>query len=156
MTTLSYCPELMVNGSTLKLGIKLAAVKSMRNMASVEYRFEVDCCLWHPTGTFTYSVSDLCFDIAAFERFAHELREFQEGRRQDAALRNVGDMMVFKIEGNSRNVMATLNIREYLAPAMATLDAKVEVDYDLFINRLPGEIEGFVNEIRLIEPPELD
>jgi hypothetical protein len=38
---------------------------------------------------------------------------------------------------------------------MTTLNAKIEVDYDLFVNRLPGDAERFVDEIRLIEPAKL-
>lgn len=61
--------------------------------------------------------------------------------------------MVLNVKGTSRNFTAELNIREYFAPTMATLHApEIEVDYDLFVNRLPGDIDRFVEEIRLIEP----
>ena len=109
----------------------------------------------HPTGNLTYSVVDLCFDIEAFERFSQELRHVQQGKRRDAALRNVGDMMVLRGEREPQNFIVTFNIREYLAPTMTTLNAKIEVDYDLFVNRLPGDAERFVDEIRLIEPAKL-
>jgi hypothetical protein len=154
MTVLPSRPELIVNYSILNLRIKLASVQCMANAAWIEHRFEVDCRLRHPTGSFTYSVSNLCFDLKSFERFTKELRDLQQGRRSDAALTNVGEMLSLRVGGNSRNFTATLNIREFLAPAVATLNAKIEIDYDLFVNRLPGEVERFVDEIRLIEPAQ--
>jgi len=155
MTTLPFRPGLIISNSILNLRITLASAESQGNQAWIEHRFEVDCRLRHPTGSFTYSVSNLCFDVKSFDRFSQQLRELQQGARQDAALRNVGDMMVLQLEGNSRNFMATLNIREYLAPTMASLNAKIEVDYDLLVNKLPGEIDRFVEEILLIEPLDL-
>ncbi len=67
-------------------------------------------------------------------------------------LKNVGEMVVLRLAGDSRKLLATFDIREYLAPSMATLTATFEVDYDLFVNKLRGEIDRFVEEIRLVEP----
>jgi hypothetical protein len=67
-------------------------------------------------------------------------------------LKNVGEMMVLQLEGDARKLVARLNIREYLAPSIAQLDASFDVDYDLFVNQLPGKIAGFVEELHQIEP----
>ena len=154
MTTLPFRPELIISHSILNLRITLASVEAGLNKAWAEYRFEVNLCLFHPTGTFTYSVSNLCFDVESFARFSRELKEFQGGERQDAALRNVGDMLVLRVQGNSRSFMAQLKIREYLAPTIASLTAEVELDYDLLVNKLPPEIDRFVEQIRLINPAQ--
>jgi len=37
----------------------------------------------------------------------------------------------------------------------ATLASSLEVDYDLFVNKLVGEVERFVGELRLVEPDEV-
>jgi hypothetical protein len=146
-------PELRINYSPkLDLRIALASVQGYGGIASPEYRFQIDCLLRHPTGCFTYSVSNLCFEPESFVRFSGELRELQQGLGQAASLRSVGDMMVLRLEGNSRKFLATLDIREYLAPSMATLNATIEVDYDLFVNKLQAEIERFVEGIRQVEP----
>ena len=155
MKTLLSRPELTLNYSILNLRIKLASILSMGEVAWPEYRFEVECRLWHPTGAFTYSVSDLCFEVDSFERFSHEIRNVQQGKRRDAALSNVGDMMVLPVEGDSRKFLAAHNVREYLVPTMASLQAKFELDYDIVVNRLPGDLDRFVAEIRLIDPVEL-
>jgi hypothetical protein len=36
---------------------------------------------------------------------------------------------------------------------MATLNATLEVDYDLFVNKLRGEVDRFIEELRAIQPP---
>jgi len=61
-------------------------------------------------------------------------------------------MMVLRLEGNSRELLATLDIREYLAPAMATLNATIEVDHEFFVNKLWAEIDRFVEGIRQADP----
>ncbi len=45
--------------------------------------------------------------------------------------------MVLHLAGDSRKLLATLDIRGYLA---------------LFVNKLRGEIDRLVEEIRLVEP----
>jgi hypothetical protein len=57
-------------------------------------------------------------------------------------------MKVLRLEGNSRKFLATLDIREYLAPSMPTLNAPIELDYDLFVNKLRAEIDRFAEGIR--------
>jgi hypothetical protein len=61
-------------------------------------------------------------------------------------------MVVLRLEGNSRKLEATLDIKEYLAPKVATLKATFEVEYDLFVNKLSGEIERFMEDLRNVEP----
>jgi len=112
----------------------------------------MDCRLRHPTGSFRYSANDLYFDLESFERFSAELQGVQQSLRQEAALKDVGQMVVLRLEGNSRALQATLEVREYLAPSMATLRATFEVDYDLFVNKLLGEINRFIEELRNVQP----
>jgi hypothetical protein len=146
-------PELVINSAPiLDLRIALAFVQGYENVAPPEYRFEVECRLRHATGSFTYSVHDLCFDLKSFAKFSEELRAMQQGSRRNAALKNVGDMMVFRLEGNSHKLAATLDVRECLAPSMVSVHATLEVDYDLFVNKLRGEMDRFVEELRQIEP----
>jgi hypothetical protein len=157
MTTPFNRPEIIINYSPmLDLRITLVRAQSYEGISLPEYFFEVDCRLRHPSGSFTYSVSDLCFDPKSFVRFSEELRGLQQGLRQEAALKNVGEMMILSLKGNSHELLATLYISEYLAPRMATLNASFEVDYDLFVNKLRGEIDRFVEEIRQVEPSPLE
>jgi hypothetical protein len=146
-------PDLVINyAPQLDLRIAFASARNFGGLAPPEYRFEVECRLRHPSGSFTYSVTDLCFEPQAFAQFCEELHAMQRGLRRDAALKNVGEMMVLQLEGDTRKLVARLNIREYLAPSIAQLDASFDVDYDLFVNQLPGKIAGFVEELDQIEP----
>ncbi len=111
------------------------------------------CRLRHPTGTCSYSANDLYFDLESFERFSEELQRLQQGLRQEAELKDVGQMVALRLAGDSRKLLATLDVREYLAPSMATLNATFEVDYDLFVNKLRREIDRFVEDIRQAELP---
>jgi choline kinase len=153
MPTPSYKPELVINYSpALDLRITFVYAQGYEEVSLPEYRFAVDCLLRHASGCFTYSVSDLCFDIKSFASFSTELQGLQQGLSQQASLKNVGEMMVLRLEGNSRGLRATLNIREYLAPQMATLNAILDVDYDLFVNKLRVEVDRFVEELRQMQP----
>ena len=146
-------PQLIINyAPELDLRITFTHAQGYGGIASAEYRFEVDCRLRHARGSFTYSVSDLCFDLQSFSKFSKELQGMQQGLRQEAALKSVGKMMVLRLEGNSRALNATINIRESLAARLATLNATVDVDYDLFVNKLRGELDRFLEEVRQIEP----
>ena len=152
MATFLGRPELVINyAPELDLRIAFASAQGYGEVALPEYRFEVECRLRHSTGSFTYSVSNLCFDLESFARFSRELGGLQQGLRQDAALRNVGEMMILRLEGNSRKLQATLDVREYLAPSMASLHAAFDVDYDLFVNKLRREIDRFIEELRQVE-----
>ncbi len=146
-------PEVVINYSPkLDLRISLLAAQGYGRIAHPSYRFEMDCRLRHPTGSFSYSANDLYFDLESFERFSAELQGVQQSLRQEAALKDVGQMVVLRLEGNSRALQATLEVREYLAPSMATLNTTFEVDYDLFVNKLLGEINRFIEELRNVQP----
>src|SRR5579863_5629193 len=120
-------PQLIINyAPELGLRITFAHAQGYGGIASPEYRFEVDCRLRHSTGSFTYSVSDLCFDLQSFSKFSKELQGMQQGLRQEAALKSVGKMMVLRLEGNSRALNATINIRESLAARLAMLNATLD------------------------------
>ncbi len=136
----------------LDLRITLVRAQGYEGISLPEYFFEVDCRLPHPTGSFTYSFSHLCFEPRSFTTFSEELRGLQQGLRGEATLKNVGEMMVLSLKGNSRELLATLDIREYLPPSTWTLSATLEVDYDLFVNKLCREVDRFVAEIREVRP----
>jgi hypothetical protein len=91
----------------------------------------------------------------SFARFGQELHGIQQGARNDAVLKAVAEMLELRLQGNSRKLQAELKIREYIAPHVATLTSTLEVDYDLFVNKLVGEFENFVSDLRLLEPDEV-
>ena len=62
---------------------------------------------------------------------------------------------MLRLTGNSRELQAELAIREYIAPRLATLTATIDVDYDLFVNKLVGEVGRFVAELRDVEPEDV-
>jgi hypothetical protein len=145
-------PELVVNyDARLDLRIKLASVNRQGGFVATEYRFEVDCQLRHATGSFSYVAKDLCYEAESFERFSWELEQMRRGQNNNATLRSVGEMMVLRLEGDSRGLQAQLEIREYLAPTMARLSAALQVDYDLFVNKLQAEVERFAAELKSLE-----
>jgi len=146
-------PEIIINYSPkLDLRITLVRAQSYEGISHPEYFFEADCRLRHPSGSLTYSFSHLCFEPRSFTQFSEELRGLQQGLRKEAALKNVGEMMVLRVKGDSRELLVTVDVREYLPPSSWTLSAALEVDYDLFVNKLRGEIDRFVEEIRQVEP----
>jgi len=156
MLTALNRPEIVINYSPkLDLRIALVEVQSHEEVSLPECFFEVDCRLRHPSGTFTYCFSHLCFEPKSFARFSEELRSLQQGLGKEAALKNVGEMMVLSIKGDTRDLLVTLDVREYLPPSSWTLNATLEVDYDLFVNKLRGEIDRFVEEIHQVEPTSL-
>jgi hypothetical protein len=61
-------------------------------------------------------------------------------------------MTVFRLEGDFRKLKATLYTRESIAANIATMRATLAVDYDLFVNKLRGDVARFVEELRQIEP----
>src|SRR5258708_29869176 len=139
MTTPLSRPEVVINYSPkLDLHITLLAVQGYGRVALPDYRFEMDCRLQHPTGSFSYSANDLYFDLESFERFSTELQGVQQGLRQEAALKDAGQMVVLRLEGNSRALQATLEVREYLPPSMPKLNAPFELHSTFFFTKLPG------------------
>jgi len=149
-------PQIVINYSPeLDLRIRCVSACHYRDAGGEEYRFEVKCRLRHPSGSFEYSCADLCFDINSFARFEQELRNVQQGAGDQAALKNVGERFVLRLTGNSRELQAELAIREYIAPRLATLTATIDVDYDLFVNKLVGEVGRFVAELRDVEPEDV-
>lgn len=152
----SDLPQITINYSPkLDLRIQCVSAERYRHVGSVEHRFQVQCKLRHPSGTFEYCVADLCFDVDSFMRFAEELRGIQQGAGDRAALRNVGDMLVLSVAGSPGHFQVELKIREYMAPHVTTLTAKLEVDYDLFVNKLAEEMARFAGDLRLVQPDEV-
>lgn len=149
-------PQIAINYSP-KLDLRLRCVSAhrIRQAGWVEYRFEVKCRLPHPSGSFEYSAADLCFDIESFARFGQELLGIQQGKGNQAELKSAGEMLALRLAGNSRKFHAELKIREYLAPHVATLTSVLEVDYDLYVNKLAREVESFVAELRRVVPDDI-
>jgi hypothetical protein len=153
MTPPLNLPQVVINYSPkLDLRIALVAAQGYGGIAHPDYRFAVECRLLHPTGSFSYSANDLYFDLESFENFSAELQGMQQGLRKQAALKDVSQIVTLRLEGNSRALRATLDIRESLTPTMATLSASFDVEYDLFVNKLRGEIDRLVEDLRTVEP----
>jgi hypothetical protein len=122
-----------------------------------EYFFEVKCHVRHPSGYFEYFVDHLCFQPDAFTAFAAGLRCMQQGKANRATLENVGEMLVFQIETRARKLLLTLNIKEYMPPeGSAGLSLSINVDYDLFVNKLVSSVEEFVKNLRGVELEKVD
>jgi hypothetical protein len=103
----------------------------------------------HPTGQFEYDVHHLHFADTDLANFAEGLRRMQQGTADEAHLRSQGGMFVFLLERKGRALRASLNIREYIPrDGSANLSFASEVDYDLFVNRLPDAVEQFVRELQ--------
>jgi hypothetical protein len=152
----SDLPQITINYSPkLDLRIQCVRAERYRHVGHVEHRFEVKCRLRHPSGTFEYFVADLCFDLDSFSRFEEDLRGIQRGEGNRASLRNVGDMMVLSLAGSPRHFQAELKIREYMAPHITTLTSTLDVDYDLFVNKLATEMQRFASDLRLVQPDEV-
>jgi hypothetical protein len=110
-------------------------------------------CSWrHPSGTFGYSADNLYFGLDGFERFAEALQRLQQGLRQEAALKDPGEMVVLRPERKANSLLANVDIREHQPPSMAQLHVVLEVDYDLFVNKLKREVDRFLAELREIMP----
>jgi len=146
-------PELIINyAPTLDLRIVLAEARGFGNVATPEYRFELNCHVRHAMRTLQYRDPRVFFDLNAIQRFLKQLKGMQLGTMRQASLTDPGDMVVFRLESNPPTLLATLDIREYLPPSSFTLHERQEVDYDLFVNKLGAEVERFVDEIRQVKP----
>jgi|SRR5579864_667454 len=146
-------PELFINYSPqLDLRITFAEAVHYGGLARPDYRFEMNCCWRHPSGTLGYSADNLYFGLDGFERFAEELHRLQQGLRQEAALKDPGETVVLRLERKNNILLANFDIREYLPPSLAKLHVVLEVDYDLFVNKLKREVDRFLDQLREIKP----
>ena len=146
-------PALIINYSPqLDLRITFAEAVHYGGLARPDYRFEMTCSWRHPSGTFSYSADNLYFGLDGFERFAEELQRLQQGLRQEAALKDPGEMVVLRLERKGNTLWANFDIREFLPPSVAQLHVVLEVDYDLFVNKLKSEVDRFVEQVREIRP----
>jgi hypothetical protein len=153
MTIPDQRPALTINySSQLDLRITLAEAVHYGGLARPDYRFEMNCCWRHPSGTLGYSADNLYFGLDGFERFAEELQRLQQGLTQEAALKDPGEMVVLRLERKGNTLWANFDIREHLPPSVAQLHVVLEVDYDLFVNKLKSEVDRFVEEVREIKP----
>ena len=151
MTTGDQRPELVINYSPqLDLRIAFAEAVHYGGLARPDYRFEMNCCWRHPSGTFGYSAHNLYFGLDGFESFAEELQGLQQGLTQEAALKDPGEMVVLRLERKNNTLFANFDMREYLPPSLAKLHVVLEVDYDLFVNKLKREVDRFLAELRQI------
>lgn len=140
-------PRLIINcSSDFELQFRSAPLE---RSPAADHPLAVTCILRHPTGRFEYDVHHLYFAEADLTKFAAELRGVQQGASAEATLRNSGEMFMFRLERKGRTLRATLNIREYIPrDGSASLSFASEVDYDLFVNKLPEAVEHFVRDLR--------
>jgi hypothetical protein len=146
-------PELFINYAP-ELDLSLTCVRVQKyEVASPEYRFEVNCRIRHPTGHFDYFADDVCFEPDSFAVFAEELRNIQRGRADSAALKSIGEMLVLKFDRTGRQLLLTLNIRDHIPLGkMANLSMAIDADYDLFVNKLGQKVEEFLADLREVKP----
>ena len=108
-------PQLSINYAP-ELDLSLTCVRVQKyEVASPEYRFEVNCRIRHLTGHLEYFAKDLCFEPDGFARFAEELHSIQRGAADSAALKSVGEMLVFQLDRRRRKLSLRLSIREVFA-----------------------------------------
>jgi hypothetical protein len=146
-------PQLSINYAA-ELEFSLTCIRAQKyEVVSPEYRFEVRCRVRHPTGYFEYFAQDLCFEPDSFAQFAEGLRNVHRGTADSAALKNVGEMLVFQLDRRGRQLRLKLNIRESLPPGeLASLSMAVDADYDLFVNKLGQRVEEFIANLREVSP----
>jgi hypothetical protein len=149
MTPLSG-PRLCINyAPELDLSLTCARLERYGGLASADYFFQVNCRLRHPTGYFEYFANDLYFDLDSFARFAKQLRSMRQGTANSAALENPGQMFELRLDKKDRKLQLTICVRESIPLGkLASLSGVIDVDYDLFINKLGHVLEGFGDELR--------
>ena len=64
-------------------------------------------------------------------------------------------MFSLRLQLQGRELLLSLNIREHIPPRIATLNATIDVDYDLFVNKLLSECRIFVKELTAMEVKKL-
>jgi hypothetical protein len=151
--TLLKGPQLSIN-YTPELDLSLMCVRVQKyEVVSPEYRFEVKCRIRHPTGHFEYFAEDICFEPDSITHFAEELHNIQRGNADSAALKNVGEMLVFQLDRSGRQLLLRLSIRESIPPGrLASLTMTLDADYDLFVNKLGQKVEEFIADLREVRP----
>jgi len=120
--------------------------------ARPDCRFGMNSCRRHPSETLTYPANNTYFGLDGFERFAAELKGLQQGLKEQAALKDPGEMVVLRLERRPNTLVANFDVCEYLPPSTAKLHVVLQVDYDLFVNKLKEEVDRFVEELREIVP----
>ena len=150
-------PELIINyAPEVDLRFTFKEFVNYDGAATPDYRFEIDCCVRRPRSTLRYTASKIYFELKALKRFQEQLDAMRQGLAKEASLSDPGELVVFRLEGDSRKLLARLDIREYLPPSVATLHETFEVDYDLFVNKLLREVGRFLEELGQIEPSSPD
>lgn len=80
----------------------------------------------------------------------------QKGTEDEASLKNVGEMLVFRLLRNDRKLRLALDIREYMSLGdSATFSFTKDVDYDLFVNKLLSEVDEFLRQLLEVELKDL-
>lgn len=149
-------PQLQIDFSP-ELDFHLVCVTALQyKIGFDEYFFELKCHVRHPSGYFEYFVDHLCFQPDDFTDFAAGLRAMQQGMASHAVLKNVGDMLVLQLDLSGRKLRLKLKIKEYMPPdGSAELSLSTDADYDLFVSKLVSSVEGFVKDLRRLEPEKL-
>jgi hypothetical protein len=145
---IDFCPD---------LDFRLICITAQRyTVGFSEYFFEVKCRIRHPSGYFEYFVDHLCFEPDNFSNFADGLHSIQQGVGNHAVLRNVGEMLVLQLELSGRKLTLKVKIKEYMPPeGSVDMSLSIDVDYDLFINKLVLPVESFVKDLRSLKLEEL-
>lgn len=155
MTVIDPRPELFINYSPeLDLRFTLAEIVDYGGAACPDYRFEVNCRWRHARGFFAYRAENIYFSLDAFPRFEQALHGIQQGQREEAALHDPGEMVVLQLERKLNKMSANFDVREGVPPSTAKLHVALEVDYDLFVNKLRCEVERFIGELRVLDSPQ--
>ena len=140
-------PEMVLNYSPdLDFRIKFMGTGSFD-----ECFFQVRCRLRHSAGHLEYVTDNLCFDLKGFQTFENGLLSVRDGQASEAVLSNVGEMLVFRLFQEKRLLLLSLSIRQSVSARLATLNFTVNVDYDLFINKLIAVLTQFMADLRKIE-----
>lgn len=106
-----------------------------------------------PKGRFTYEGQDICFESDAFERFGEQLDAMKAGRAAKAELVEAGRMLSLKLTVKGHSTNCSIRIREaQAANEMTLLSAGFKVDYDLFVNKMSGDVMEFSRKLREIRP----
>jgi hypothetical protein len=115
-------PELIINyAPELDLHFTFKEFVNYDGAATPDYRFEIDCCVRRPRSTLRYTASKIYFELKALKRFQEQLDAMRQGLAKEASLSDPGELVVFRLEGDSLKLLARLDIREYLPPSVATL-----------------------------------
>lgn len=114
--------------------------------------FEVKCRISYPGGHFECESGGLLFSVRDFAAFADALGKVRQGNASYAVLKNPAGEFVFELTTGDRihrRVHLKVSAKEYIGGTEpVTAQFAVDLDYDLYVNRLFEAIVGFVRDLR--------